>query len=1376
MTPRSVKRSRAFAAAAAGVLAASSIAAEARAASPPFNLTNRFDAHNSFWMERSSYIEARAGGPNQWILDMIYLDRVRDVEIDLHTSERDGRKTWAVYHTSDEFWNNAQCKFLEDCLLLLRNYHQQNPDHEVFVVNLESKNTGMNSCHDYNIFEDYCGDSRLSPETLDGLVRAYLPVFGPREHQKWCLGKQPNATLSTMNDVTRQCGWPDLDTLRGKFVLTLHGGFDVAGDSNRAAVDWYAWHGRYGGTFAKGIASTVFSRAAYPMHSGGQTAAYGTDNEVFWDSPPMSGLPLDKLDAANNILRSDDWADTIVESMEGLVGWKSFESGDKFPGSKHGFHLVQTDDPQLTFVSRDDWTWDTKGDVWAPPAAVSSHSPPHEKAPMSWGTACLKRRDPSGSTKNVEGCSDADIKEIGYGLDVVLTTRDANRGAADSLPGLQYYEIQGVDAPGARLQAFVSTRAHRGYVSYNHGTGNVQIKRSGESHLGCLMARGSATDKDAPFVALCRKGWDVQPWSPSQGLFAYRRPSRGAPIQVTSFSQPYPAYLLENDLQLDVSPDGTCALLSTASAYSLGKLCLTGGATFSSVGLAVQGEPNASRPTTVEWLFANPRANLATVRARHLALHSLVDTWKVDAPVLRDDTRVSDEPLPPAPALSACPSGPTSVKLQWPAYKAQGYRIDSLRLEQKRAADSQWQLVRRVPPASGLGYTATGLRSGETYDYRLVVEREKDVSSSTARVSTSVASVPTNLRAERTGPTTVDLRWDYSGPAAEFKISSRVHPAGTWEQIAVLDGKQRQLTHTGVGQLTGTVYYMINALTNASCQGASAEVAAGLTPPAKVDAKVVGHTNAVAITFVDSSYGEQTFDILRRTGSQDFVKVGSVTGERGTGASLSYTDYVPTASTSYTYAVAASDYWYNSYRSPIQPTVALGTFDTVLAVGNVYDISSTTVGEEKLFVFSAPEDNLQRLTFQIENPATATGDADLYVRFGEPPTTSAYDCRSATSNLFEICDSETGHFPIRAGRWYVLVRTSTPYSKLRVRALLNALHPSNSHGIPDWSRPFDGARGSQTIFSLARCGQEMGQWVLLMPDDLHVGGGNPDLYIQCGTPPSLDANGNVVNASYTSTLKEGFADWVRVGDFAQDYCFALVKGTTAFTGYKLRTACGHTAPGCSVESAEGFPGGMFGCPGSVSFAERENQCLRGFHACSAKDWVHARGGNAPGHDYWVDDELLFSGTAGSCAAKASGGSSCGAAPMRVCGAAKDAEGNECATLGCGLDTASPDERFGGCGTSQRAGTLCCPGADLVLQINADRSVHLSWGHSRVGSTTLNRRPRGAKAWTQVSVLGANVTDFTDTFPQASPGAYEYQAIIANLYSDPVESNVAIAQP
>lgn len=133
-------------------------------------------------------------------------------------------------------------------------------------------------------------------------------------------------------------------------------------------------------------------------------------------------------------------------------------------------------------------------------------------------------------------------------------------------------------------------------------------------------------------------------------------------------------------------------------------------------------------------------------------------------------------------------------------------------------------------------------------------------------------------------------------------------------------------------------------------------------------------------------------------------------------------------------------------------------------------------------------------------------------------------------------------------------------------------------------------------------------------------------------------------------------------------------------------------PACSSEadSQQPFASNMAGCAGSVTWADRASLCNEGYHVCTAQEWVSRRNGAVPGHNYWTNDDLKYSGSgSGNCSASVTTGSSCGANPMRVCSPTQaDPEGNNCNWTSCGLDSTT-STYFGGCAGNTSAGTLCC---------------------------------------------------------------------------------------
>jgi vibriolysin len=80
------------------------------------------------------------------------------------------------------------------------------------------------------------------------------------------------------------------------------------------------------------------------------------------------------------------------------------------------------------------------------------------------------------------------------------------------------------------------------------------------------------------------------------------------------------------------------------------------------------------------------------------------------------------------------------------------------------------------------------------------------------------------------------------------------------------------------------------------------------------------------------------------------------------------------------------------------------------------------------------------VNYSYARPAGATGmkfqtsggpgDADLYVRFGSPPTTTTYDCRSAGATNNETCTIQNA----QNGTYYVMIHAYTAYSGMSFTA------------------------------------------------------------------------------------------------------------------------------------------------------------------------------------------------------------------------------------------------------------------------------------------------------------------------------------------------------
>ncbi len=149
---------------------------------------------------------------------------------------------------------------------------------------------------------------------------------------------------------------------------------------------------------------------------------------------------------------------------------------------------------------------------------------------------------------------------------------------------------------------------------------------------------------------------------------------------------------------------------------------------------------------------------------------------------------------------------------------------------------------------------------------------------------------------------------------------------------------------------------------------------------------------------------------------------------------------------------------------------------------------SGSTGAELRFTLEVPA-GASNLSFQISG---GSGDADLYVRFGSPPTTSSYDCRPYLSGNNETCSFSSPS----TGTYHVMVRAYSTFSGVSL--------------VGSYTAP--GAGGT---YSLNNISASTGNWVrdtITIPSgmaSLEVsiagGTGDADLYLRFGAEPTTSA-------------------------------------------------------------------------------------------------------------------------------------------------------------------------------------------------------------------------------------------------------------------------------
>ena len=120
-----------------------------------------------------------------------------------------------------------------------------------------------------------------------------------------------------------------------------------------------------------------------------------------------------------------------------------------------------------------------------------------------------------------------------------------------------------------------------------------------------------------------------------------------------------------------------------------------------------------------------------------------------------------------------------------------------------------------------------------------------------------------------------------------------------------------------------------------------------------------------------------------------------------------------------------------------------------------------------------------------------TGDADLYVKYGTPPTVMDYDYRPFTSSNNETASINTP----TAGAWYIMLRGYSAYAGLTLRASYgNIFIIENDTPVYDLAGPL----GSETFYKI-----ELPSGETTFEIKTYGGYGNCDLYIRHGAKPTV---------------------------------------------------------------------------------------------------------------------------------------------------------------------------------------------------------------------------------------------------------------------------------
>jgi hypothetical protein len=182
------------------------------------------------------------------VIDQLLHEGVRAFEFDLHF-EGGHAGEFTVYHT-DSATSNSGCHYLTDCLDLVKRLDYLEPNHEVVTIHLEFKE-GAGA--DGRVFGN---NGILGPlkhdHHIDDLDRQLWERLGSRLFTPFELLSKPQCQGLTLRKCVGKIGWPTIDELRGRYIVTVHAGW---ADNY---WDWISYANDDGG---------ITARAAFPMRS-----------------------------------------------------------------------------------------------------------------------------------------------------------------------------------------------------------------------------------------------------------------------------------------------------------------------------------------------------------------------------------------------------------------------------------------------------------------------------------------------------------------------------------------------------------------------------------------------------------------------------------------------------------------------------------------------------------------------------------------------------------------------------------------------------------------------------------------------------------------------------------------------------------------------------------------------------------------------------------------------------------------------------------------------------------------------------------------------------------------------------------------------------